>query len=95
MLTGDGGSVASFDEEWSKANNPQSKILELSHRATASGAALRTESLDRLSPREIELTEDGEQGWVKIPLAVLSGMDGAIGKRLETDYAAYPRKWSG
>jgi len=57
---------------WSKANDPRflkpAGILELSQHATVSGAALKKASLDRPGAREIELTEDGAQGWVTLPL---------------------------
>ena len=62
---------------WSQAKNPQFLrqlgILELSRQAAVRGAGVTTASLDRRSAREIELTEDGSQGWVTLPLLFYPG----------------------
>ena len=62
---------------WSQAKNPQFLkqlgILELSRDTTVRGPGVTRASLERRSARDIELTEEGSQGWVTLPLLYYPG----------------------
>ncbi len=57
---------------WSQAKDAhylrQPGILALSSEATIYGDALKSASLNRFSSRDLELVEEGSQGWVTLPL---------------------------